>query len=568
MNYSEQLIAFLEQAKTGGLKTRHYKKNFSDITVKVSFGQGTPARVPWISFLKEPFTTSNGIYPVYLFYKEQNKLILAYGISETKKPSKKWVVENPKTIGEYFKENNLGIPYRYGESYIFKVYNVDHLPNSDILDKDLNQIINIYMDIMVDEKAAITDELDPIKSYDNIPLDIHDSEAIVYDNNIDFSIDEFENSLNEAGLIFSKKLLTRFAASLVTKPFVLLTGLSGSGKTKLAQAFAQWICETEKQYCIVPVGADWTNREPLLGYVNALENTGYILPENGALELIIEANKKENENKPYFLILDEMNLSHVERYFADFLSVMESDDWLKIHSCDTPLDGGNDVEVNKEYKWPNNLFVIGTVNIDETTYMFSPKVLDRANVIEFRISETDLDKYFEQANGKLDMNKLCEENSKIGKGACYGESFVSIAKNREAVKENVVLNEVLKKFFVELQKIGAEFGYRSASEIQLLFNKLDVINRDYSENIDEKIDIAIMQKLLPKLHGSRSKLVPVLLVLAGLCYTKLFTKEEIKKIFDDADKYTEQVIYPISLEKITRMYNNVIDNGFTSYAEA
>lgn len=568
MNYSEQLIAFLEQAKTGGLKTRHYKKNFSDITVKVSFGQGTPARVPWISFLKEPFTTSNGIYPVYLFYKEQNKLILAYGISETKKPSKKWVVENPKTIGEYFKENNLGIPYRYGESYIFKVYNVDHLPNSDILDKDLNQIINIYMDIMVDEKAAITDELDPIKSYDNIPLDIHDSEAIVYDNNIDFSIDEFENSLNEAGLIFSKKLLTRFAASLVTKPFVLLTGLSGSGKTKLAQAFAQWICETEKQYCIVPVGADWTNREPLLGYVNALENTGYILPENGALELIIEANKKENENKPYFLILDEMNLSHVERYFADFLSVMESDDWLKIHSCDTPLDGGNDVEVNKEYKWPNNLFVIGTVNIDETTYMFSPKVLDRANVIEFRISETDLDKYFEQANGKLDMNKLCEENSKIGKGACYGESFVSIAKNREAVKENVVLNEVLKKFFVELQKIGAEFGYRSASEIQLLFNKLDVINRDYSENIDEKIDIAIMQKLLPKLHGSRSKLVPVLSVLAGLCYTKLFTKEEIKKIFDDADKYTEQVIYPISLEKITRMYNNVIDNGFTSYAEA
>lgn len=568
MNYSEQLIAFLEQAKTGGLKTRHYKKNFSDITVKVSFGQGTPARVPWISFLKEPFTTSNGIYPVYLFYKEQNKLILAYGISETKKPSKKWVVENPKTIGEYFKENNLGIPYRYGESYIFKVYNVDHLPNSDILDKDLNQIINIYMDIMVDEKAAITDELDPIKSYDNIPLDIHDSEAIVYDNNIDFSIDEFENSLNEAGLIFSKKLLTRFAASLVTKPFVLLTGLSGSGKTKLAQAFAQWICETEKQYCIVPVGADWTNREPLLGYVNALENTGYILPENGALELIIEANKKENENKPYFLILDEMNLSHVERYFADFLSVMESDDWLKIHSCDTPLDGGNDVEVNKEYKWPNNLFVIGTVNIDETTYMFSPKVLDRANVIEFRISETDLDKYFEQANGKLDMNKLCEENSKIGKGACYGESFVSIAKNRDAVKENVVLNEVLKKFFVELQKIGAEFGYRSASEIQLLFNKLDVINRDYSENIDEKIDIAIMQKLLPKLHGSRSKLVPVLSVLAGLCYTKLFTKEEIKKIFDDADKYTEQVIYPISLEKITRMYNNVIDDGFTSYAEA
>ena len=109
-----------------------------------------------------------------------------------------------------------------------------------------------------------------------------------------------------------------------------MSGLSGSGKTKLAQTFAKWVCQSDKQYCIVPVGADWTNREPLLGYENALNNEEYILPENGALQLLIQANK--NLFKPHFLILDEMNLSHVERYFADFLSVMESKDKFKLHS--------------------------------------------------------------------------------------------------------------------------------------------------------------------------------------------------------------------------------------------
>ena len=577
MKYSEQLIAFLEQAKTGGLKTRQYQKNFTDITVKVSFGQGTPARVPWISFLKEPFTTSDGIYPVYLFYKKQNILILAYGISETNKPRINWIVENPKSIDEYFKENNLGIPYRYGESYIFKVYNANHLPNSDILDNDLNQIINFYLDIMVDEKAAITDELDPIKSNDNIPLDMHESEAIVYDDNIEFSIDEFENSLSEAGLIFSKKLLTRFTASLATKPFVLLTGLSGSGKTKLAQAFAQWICESKEQYCIVPVGADWINREPLLGYVNALDNRQYILPENGALKLIIRANN--DKKKPYFLVLDEMNLSHVERYFADFLSVMESKDKIKLHSAKENLNNKENNKVNDDFidaievpsqlACPENIFEVGTVNIDETTYMFSPKVLDRANVIEFRITSKELSNYFDKNSSQLDMKKLCEDDSDIGKGSKYGESFVTIANSKEAPTDATQLNDELIKYFEKLQEIGAEFGYRSASEIQILFKKLDDIDISYSSRSKEKIDIAIMQKLLPKLHGSRSKLVDVLFVLASFCYDKdEFSVEELKKIFEKPVKFDAKIKYPISLEKINRMYRNVIDNGFTSYAEA
>jgi len=356
--YSGQLLEFLEQAKIDNLKTKHYENSFNGTAVKVSFGQGVTARVPWISFLKEPNTTSNGIYPVYLYYKELNKLILAYGVSETNKPDSIWDIPNPKSISEYFEDNNLGKPDRYGASFIYKVYDVESMPNEKVIDDDLNKLIQFYLNSTTQKVLSMRK---PIK----------------------FDKQSFIEKLDASDLIFNRKLITRFISSLITKPFVILSGLSGSGKTKLAQAFAQWICQDDSQYCIVPVGADWTNREPLLGYPNALQADDYIKPDNGALDVIINANN--TPDLPHFLILDEMNLSHVERYFADFLSVMESKGEISLFAEGTVNNG-----VPAKLILPSNLFIIGTVNIDETTYMFSPKVLDRANAIEFRITKYEI----------------------------------------------------------------------------------------------------------------------------------------------------------------------------------
>lgn len=526
-SYSEQLINFLDQAKSNNLKTKHFDNEYNGTKVKVSFGQGVSARIPWISFLKEPFTTSEGIYPVYLYYKNIDKLVLAYGISETNTPQIEWKINSPTKIKDYFKDNSLDKPDRYGDSFLFKIYNTNNLPDKDKLDSDLNEIIQQYLSINMEEKKKI--------------------KVIT-----DFNLSQFHEDCLNSGLIFSSQLITRFISSLATKPFVLLSGLSGSGKTKLAQCFAQWICEDDNQYCIVPVGADWTNREPLLGYVNALDNNEYILPENGALELIIRANN--NQDKPYFLILDEMNLSHVERYFADFLSVMESIDNFKLHSDRNNEKSG----VPHEFAWPKNLFVVGTVNIDETTYMFSPKVLDRANVIEFRVDETDIESFLKEGKDITSIAKM---------GAEMGHSFVDIAKDCTNNNDFTQLNSELLNFFKELQKLGAEFGYRTASEIQTLFAKIDLVNPSYSTKENEKIDIAIMQKLLPKLHGSRRKLLKTLNLLAQKCLEK-----EQNIIFDERGVYKieeeNEIKYSLSFEKIARMYKNAIENGFASYAEA
>ncbi|TKG91462.1 hypothetical protein EYV94_20755 [Puteibacter caeruleilacunae] len=368
-------------------------------------------------------------------------------------------------------------------------------------------------------------------------------------------IDGFIENVKQTGLSFSDKLITRFISSLATKPFVILTGLSGSGKTKLAQAFTEWICSSEDQYCIVPVGADWTNREPLLGYPNALKSNEYKKPDCGALDLIIRADK--NRESPYFLILDEMNLSHVERYFADFLSVMESKESIPLFAEGVVENG-----VPSNLRLPENLFIIGTVNIDETTYMFSPKVLDRANVIEFRVTKEEIEDFFTD-------HKTIQMDLLSGEGKSFENVFLELARNSEFKGQDLSeTNRILVKFFEQLKKTGAEFGYRTASEIFRLINQLSIIDPNLSAQ--EKVDIAIMQKLLPKLHGSRRKLSPVLINLGDFCIDKEKIDNVEKSVFtvDDFDYNSEGVEYPLSLEKISRMYKGAIDNGFASYAEA
>jgi 5-methylcytosine-specific restriction protein B len=430
---------------------------------------------------------------------------------------------------------------------------------------DINQIDFIDKKLNNDLKSLWTSTNKPIKNWFSSPWNAWN--AFNSGNKLDlftdekeiFSVNSFFTKVLESNLNFSKNLVLRFIASIASKPFVILSGLSGSGKTKIAQAFVEWICESKEQYKIVPVGADWTNREPLVGYPNGLVSNEYITPDSGVIHLLLEAVKRGNENKPFFLILDEMNMSHVERYFADFLSIMESKDTIKLYTGNTreSLDG---LPIPLEISWPKNVFIIGTVNIDETTYMFSPKVLDRANVIEFRITDDEIQSFL--GNPSIpDLTKLTKQ------GVAMSESFLSIASQNNIVKNEDIAKELV-SFFSQLQLVGAEFGYRSATEMMQLVAKLKMLEPTITDNAC--LDIAIMQKLLPKLHGSRSKLVKVLIALAALCIEDKQKEDFIKSFenyykndFDGIDKK-----FNISFEKLIRMYKNVLANGFTSYAEA
>lgn len=365
-----------------------------------------------------------------------------------------------------------------------------------------------------------------------------------------FSISRMISIISETGLLYSPDLIKRFAFSLMSKRFLILSGLAGSGKTQLALAFANSLIEDETQLCVVPVGADWTNREPLLGFPNALQEGLYVKPESGVLDLLIEANKKENKAKPYFLVLDEMNMSYVERYFADFLSSMES------HKA-MPLWKGFSDEVPQTICLPDNLFIIGTINVDETTYMFSPKVLDRANVIEFKISPDEMDLFLRE------MKPIDRECINY-KAADMAASFVSIAESKDLADDKEI-RETLTSFFKDLKAVNSEFGYRSATEIYRFVSHAQT-NDDTEKKMTlaEIIDCAVVQKLLPKLHGSRKKLDKTLNTLWKECFDGEAQKETTSI---SADK-VEKAKYKLTADKIQRMYESAMANGFTSFSEA
>tara|TARA_R110000868_G_scaffold143574_1_gene361901 strand:- start:4658 stop:7024 length:2367 start_codon:yes stop_codon:yes gene_type:complete len=486
----------------------------------------------------------------------------------------------------------------------------------------------------------------------------------------------------DSGLIFGPNLIARFAAALLAKRFVILSGLSGSGKTKLAQAFAIWLTppsvavarpfkvgdlitsdrveyrvtqadtlsvelvsgETEtkvvlplglvdewvraivenglnrsaaprairnlvtpntryttqlssfeshlkalafavlartaasepaKRYEIVSVGPDWTSREASLGYVDALDADHYVR-STPIVNLILRA--RAAPQSPFFLVLDEMNLSHVERYFSEFLSSIESEEAMFLHGGLVDIDG-----VPPSVQWPNNLFVVGTVNVDETTYMFSPKVLDRANTIEFRISDEGMDAYLLQSGASIEIRDLA------GRGAKFSDAFMHHASGAHVVTEAGRLAAELKLLFSILRPHGGEFGFRTVREIQRYFTAMEALIPDV--DFFHPLDIQVLQKILPRLSGPRRRLEGVLCALGIYCAyprewdantASLVNVDSILEAAARAGKSGETTLHPLSenfayehnamlpvaLDKIKRMLSRLETDGFASFAEA
>ena len=529
-----------------------------DKKIKGSVGQGNHTYYPWIGIFDERVSTgaTNGFYIVILFSDNFDYLYLTLnqgstiqdsaiiesnttfvydcipilkGFKKGKLPKNSLVRERP------YQSNNKGKKYEETNMF-YKEYKISEMDEQTFI-ADLKTLLRAY-DKCCKEYVE--------KSNQNQPPEISPQ---------DISINTFISDLQQANLSFPKDTVSRFTVSLITKPFLILTGLSGSGKTKLAQAFVKWICEDRTQYCLVPVGADWTNREPLLGYPNALEPGKYCKPDNRILDILLEARKEGNEDKPFFIILDEMNLSHVERYFADFLSAMESGEAIPLHNDDVD-------DVPQTIKVSDNVYVIGTVNVDETTYMFSPKVLDRANVIEFRVNESDITQFIN--------NHLKPELSLLeGEGSSMAADYVSLSTTQIVNdSDKIFLNNLVLAFFRVLRKEGGEFGYRTLFEIYRFFSVWKAILEDESDEMI--VDFAVLQKLLPKLHGSRKKLIPILDALGMVCLKNRNGKDELLALEETPERIfdSNEVLLKHSLEKILRMKKRVKQEGFTSFTEA
>jgi 5-methylcytosine-specific restriction enzyme B len=355
----------------------------------------------------------------------------------------------------------------------------------------------------------------------------------------------FVSAVEQTGMLLRSGDAQAFLAALMTKPFAILTGLSGSGKTQLAKRVGEWFGSDSKgrpRYLVVPVRPDWTGPEYLFGYPDVLRSGGgeevWAVPD--ALEFMLRAANEAKE--PFLLLLDEMNLAHVERYFADFLSGVESREpilpELKLHDGRWMSIGNS-----QRLPMPRNLFVAGTVNVDETTYLFSPKVLDRAFTFEFRTSATELDPALRRPGA---ASAAASEHRAVVAAVAANDDW----HHDHPHSEQEALVEDLRKLHEILTDSGHEFGHRVLYEslrYAALLGGIGFTSRA------EVLDRVVLTKLLPKMHGTRSRLEKPLADLLDFA--------------QGSGGSTEKPVLPLTASKAGRMLAVLREAQFVSFTE-
>ncbi|MBN3050221.1 DUF3578 domain-containing protein [Pectobacterium brasiliense] len=563
----------------------------SNYKVEASAGAGNWASVPWVSILnpKITSTTQEGIYPVYLFKADGSGFYLSLHQGTTipaKKLGKKVAEERAEYIkkqllekvfgleGWGVKDINLTASTSLGKSYekpsiIARYYSADSIPSDEILKSDLNSLLNFYREI-----EGVELEMQDVQTKEK---------SSVADNN----------------------------AIPLPKPFLLLAGISGTGKSRFVREQAEATGSREETYCLVSVRPDWHEPSDLLGYTTRLNNNaGYVTTD--VLQFIVKAWKAIAEtgvqiagNKtaghrddlqaipPYWLCLDEMNLAPVEQYFADYLSILETREWEWAddeftYQCDPLLkasviqslsdDKRNELCKNLKLDptsalWlefcehgigiPFNLLVAGTVNMDETTHGFSRKVIDRALSFDFGdFFPNNFDDYFSPT---VALKKLSYP------------IYSSAAKSKERLPaidaDGKASIQFLHALNTVLDNTPFKLAYRALNELLL-----SVISHQPENEIQLQAvwDDFLMCKLLPRIEGDSDKLAQhdidesLLIKLSGIL------KENLSAIWNEPnarpDFYREKqqdgatiMIDCRSRAKIDWMQNKLAQSGFTSF---
>lgn len=493
-----------------------------DFIVRASPGAGNWAAVPWVAILNPAITntTQRGVYPVFLFRADGSGIYLSlgfgttnlrdeFGISGAQEQAlkiKKTLRFKDNRLDEWDSEIDLRARTALGRSYEWasagaKFYAIEQMPDDQTIKKDLIEILNIY------------------------------AEAVE--------------------LLGDKPKFNASTQLTLSKPFLLLAGISGTGKSRFVRQQAAAQGNEQQFFQLVPVRPDWHEPSDLLGYISRINGEPKFVVTD-VLRFVVKAWKASGaqamllpngktgwwSNTPldtintYWLCLDEMNLAPVEQYFADYLSVIESRQWLDgqeladtgkdyVYHCLPILpasslnavadqsvlatDLGLDIENNQtdQLLWANfvqhgipvplNLVVAGTVNMDETTHGFSRKVIDRALTIDFgRFFPNDFNQLWapETKPKTLSFSRLSHASK---------ESLANCPADVDGQKTIQFLKDVNKT----LTDTPFELAYRALNELLLAV----VCHNPQTETELQAVwDDFLMCKVLPRIEGDDEKL--------------------------------------------------------------
>lgn len=375
-----------------------------------------------------------------------------------------------------------------------------------------------------------------------------------------------EREIAAQGFTYPALIVRDYYLCLQSKPFVLLSGLSGTGKTRLTFLFAQALTgnadsqaltQANAQYRLLPVRPDWMDSTPIVGYVNLLAPAQ---PQSGGrgtfvstpfLDFLIRAARPDNASRAYFLCLDEMNLARVEHYFAEVLSAMETS------GRDMLLPDGRAIRL------PANLFLSGTLNLDEATHSLSRKVLDRANTLTF--GEVCLREDANNASqAALDAQTASAETMPFAvRQALFLRARVKNVADARTRLQSVspsgtdyaayVVN-VLADVNALLEPHGLHFAYRVRDEtLRYCANSFDANGLgllfpdkpdDLDANLRVALDLQLLQKVLPRLTG---------------------TQEQLSAPTAELLRYAEKRYFALTARRLARLQSRLQRDGYAGF---
>lgn len=363
----------------------------------------------------------------------------------------------------------------------------------------------------------------------------------------------------------------QYMAAIKTKPFLILGGFSGTGKSIAVKSLAFTTCPCDGKlntsetspgnYLLLSVKPNWHDATDITGFRSSVNRNYYV---TDFMRFVVKAKMYEDKNVPFFVCLDEMNLAPVEEYFADFLSVIESrtkksdgrivtdplipasvfndaeyaDDFniflsLGIHPTEPVKDitefneliKNSDEDIFYQEQWlvdelklhgmtiPQNLIVVGTVNMDDTTNSFSRKVIDRAMTFETVVGKFSVEDYFDEGT-----TLLMEYCKRPAKGSLYLSDEVratDIPSNYLKQDEKEKIIDFINNINQDLSGTPFQISYRVLNETILLYRSKKEINKilggeielgvDFSLALNDVFDDILMQKVLPRIEGDYDK---------------------------------------------------------------
>lgn len=316
--------------------------------------------------------------------------------------------------------------------------------------------------------------------------------------------DMMEYYAQKSRCYYKRSDFVNFHTAVKCSDLVILSGLSGTGKSSLVNIYAKALGLNasadleDSQMLMVPVRPSWSDDADLLGYVD-LAHMVYHAADSGFVDFLVRAQREENKNKLFLVCFEEMNLARVEHYFSQFLSILERPAGQReLQLYDKQYMGKlyNAADYPFQIEIGNNVKFIGTVNIDETTHHFSDKVLDRANVIELEV-----------------LNYATEWQEKtfaaVGKTQIWSTQDYEKLIVKEQIPDAREVRSLLWEVHCALQRLSPKYG-AGPRVVKNVLKYLSNLPKEEALDFDRALDLQLVQRVLTKLRGVESVVGPAL----------------------------------------------------------